>query len=131
MASLQSVEPGPSSVLSECGAQRKVYFTHLITGVSMITVTFTIILIVITITQIQNLLKRQIKVHLISFNSQETRNWACVCLTVFISHSFHLNAVQEEDVRELGCERRSVYVGGLGRLSREESRNQAGTGDFL
>lgn len=96
----------------------------------MITVTFTIILIVITITQIQNLLKRQIKVHLISFNSQETRNWACVCLMVFIS-LFHLNAVQEEEVRELGCEGRSVYVGGLGRLSREESRNQAGTGDFL
>lgn len=53
----------------------------------MITVTFTIIIIIITNTQIQNLLKRQIKVHLISFKSQETRDWACVCLTVLISHS--------------------------------------------
>lgn len=34
---------------------------------------------------------------------------------------FHLNTAQEEEVRELGYECRSVYVGGLGRLSPERS----------
>lgn len=34
---------------------------------------------------------------------------------------FHLNTAQEEEVRELGCECRSVYVAGLGRLSPERS----------
>lgn len=87
----------------------------------MITVTFTIIITVITNTQIQNLLKRQIKVQGLG-----------LCLPHGVDFTlFHLNTAQEEEVRELGCECRSVYVGGLGRLSREESRNQAGTGDFL